>query len=111
MLYRGPFRPFGKVDADLFARQVMAGHLPNELRMRHAEIYGGDANHGHGHDHGHGLCLFVYLCHGRGRGLFRAVYLFPYLCLVGVLCYENVIVIVIGTGASVVTLSTSRKTA
>ena len=37
MLYRGPFRPFGKVDADLFARQVMAGHLPNELRMRHAE--------------------------------------------------------------------------
>ena len=37
MLYRGPFRPFGARDADLFSRQVMSGHMPHELNMRHPD--------------------------------------------------------------------------
>jgi len=37
MLYRGPFRPFGSDAADMFARQVMAGFLPHELRRSYPD--------------------------------------------------------------------------
>ena len=40
MLYRGPFRPFGARDADLFSRQVMSGRMPHELNMRHPDGFG-----------------------------------------------------------------------
>ena len=40
MLYRGPFRQFGAATADVFAQQVMAGMVPNELQDRHPEGVG-----------------------------------------------------------------------
>ena len=40
MLYRGPFRPFGERAADVFAQQVMAGMVPNELQDRHPDGLG-----------------------------------------------------------------------
>lgn len=40
MLYRGPFRPMNEVSATLFAQQVMAGMVPNELQERFPDGFG-----------------------------------------------------------------------